>query len=119
MGKPNRKWRLAAATAVVLIGYSAPYAIYRFVYPEAVLEYVTGIEMTPCAHAPALGVGPVAWGARARRIKRVSAGAAGPHDVLWWRWLRMVEEEGAALRGAIGFVEEWVVGGKNSGREVR
>jgi hypothetical protein len=31
----------------------------------------------------------------------------------------MEELEGAALRGAIGSVEEWVVGGKNSGREVR
>ena len=83
MRKPNRKRRLAAAAAVVLIGYSAPYAIYRFVYPEAVLEYVTGIEMTPCAHAPAIDLCPVDWRAGARRTKRVSAGEVESADVLW------------------------------------
>lgn len=31
----------------------------------------------------------------------------------------MVEEEAAELRGAIGFVEAWVEGGKNCGPEVR
>ena len=47
MRRPNRKWRLAAAIAVVLIGYCAPYAVYRFVYPEAVLEYVGGHVIRP------------------------------------------------------------------------
>ena len=47
MRRPNRRWRLAAAIAVVLIGYCAPYAVYRFVYPEAVLEYVGGHVIRP------------------------------------------------------------------------
>ena len=53
-----------------------------------------------------------------RRTKRVPAGEVESADVLWWRWLRMGEEEAAELRGAIGFVEAWVVGGKNCGPEV-
>ncbi len=48
----------------------------------------------------------------------VSAGAEAPADVLWWGCMRL-EEEGVGWRGGFGFVEEWVVGGKNSGREVR
>ena len=46
------------------------------------------------------------------------AGEVESAGVLWWRWRRMVEEEAAELRGAIGFLEEWVVGGKNCGPEV-
>jgi hypothetical protein len=59
--------------------------------------------------------------ARVRLTKRVSAGEVESADVLWWRWRRMVEEEeeGVGWRGAIGFVEAWVVGGKNCGLEVR
>jgi hypothetical protein len=74
--------------------------------------------MTPCAHAPAPDLNPVDWRARARRTKRVSAGEVVSADVLWWRWLRMVVEDNSELRGAISFVEGWVVGGKNCGPEV-
>ena len=80
---------------------------------------MTGFEMTPCAHAPALDLGPVAWGARARRTMRGSPGEEVSADVLSWRCMRMEELEGVGWRGGFGFVEEWVVGGKNSGREVR
>lgn len=43
----NHRWKLIAATAAVLICYGAPYAVYRFVYPGAVLRYVGGHVIRP------------------------------------------------------------------------
>lgn len=47
MRMQNHKWRMLAATAAALIFYSAPYGVYRFVYPEAVLIYVGGHVIRP------------------------------------------------------------------------
>ena len=56
--------------------------------------------MTPCAHAPAPDLGPVALRARARRTKRVPAGEVESAGVLWWRWRRMVDKLNKALAAA-------------------